>query len=198
MRQAEFRLCGRPAGHHALVRILRAIHHERRSCPGRETQRELGEVRGEPTERDLAPERDRAARAEKESPSLRKTDSPQPAVKAVPGMPARVTRVLDGDTIEVLPGGRSLDVWLIGVDAPETLRRRSIPRCWWSATDRPRPDSRPRGCPARRCSWSSTWSAPTGTGGRSHTCGGGAGCSTARVTGPDPYGLDSDDDGVAC
>lgn len=46
---------------------------------------------------------------------------PEPPPETVPGRPALVTRVVDGDTIEVLFRGDELDVRLIGIDTPETV-----------------------------------------------------------------------------
>jgi micrococcal nuclease len=43
---------------------------------------------------------------------------------------ARVTRVVDGDTIEVRLGGRSEDVRLIGVDTPETVKPDTPVQCF--------------------------------------------------------------------
>ncbi len=43
---------------------------------------------------------------------------------------ARVTRVVDGDTIEVRVGGRSEDVRLIGVDTPETVKPDTPVQCF--------------------------------------------------------------------
>jgi micrococcal nuclease len=43
---------------------------------------------------------------------------------------ARVTRVVDGDTIEVRLGGREEDVRLIGVDTPETVKPDTPVQCF--------------------------------------------------------------------
>jgi micrococcal nuclease len=43
---------------------------------------------------------------------------------------ALVTRVVDGDTIEVRIGGRSEDVRLIGVDTPETVKPDTPVQCF--------------------------------------------------------------------
>jgi micrococcal nuclease len=43
---------------------------------------------------------------------------------------AQVTRVIDGDTIEVRIGGRTEDVRLIGVDTPETLKPGTPVQCF--------------------------------------------------------------------
>jgi micrococcal nuclease len=43
---------------------------------------------------------------------------------------AVVTRVVDGDTIEVLLGGRREDVRLIGVDTPETVKPDTPVQCF--------------------------------------------------------------------
>ena len=42
----------------------------------------------------------------------------------------RVTRVVDGDTIEVRLGGRVEDVRLIGVDTPETVKPDTPVQCF--------------------------------------------------------------------
>ncbi|HEY8808871.1 MAG TPA: thermonuclease family protein [Solirubrobacterales bacterium] len=42
----------------------------------------------------------------------------------------QVSRVVDGDTIEVLLGGRSEDVRLIGVDTPETVKPDTPVQCF--------------------------------------------------------------------
>jgi micrococcal nuclease len=47
---------------------------------------------------------------------------------------ARVTRVVDGDTIEArLPGGRVVDVRYIGVDTPETVKPGTPVQCYGEA-----------------------------------------------------------------
>jgi micrococcal nuclease len=46
------------------------------------------------------------------------------------GVPARVTRVVDGDTVEVLIGGREEDVRYIGVDTPETVKPGTPIQCF--------------------------------------------------------------------
>src|SRR4051812_5580760 len=45
----------------------------------------------------------------------------------------RVTRVIDGDTIDVLFRGRNLDVRLIGVDTPETVAPSQPVECYGKA-----------------------------------------------------------------
>jgi micrococcal nuclease len=46
---------------------------------------------------------------------------PGPTGEASEGTPATVTRVVDGDTVEVAIGGETEDVRYIGVDTPETV-----------------------------------------------------------------------------
>ncbi len=54
-----------------------------------------------------------------------------PARQAAPGpVPALVTRVIDGDTVEVRIGGRSDDVRYIGVDTPETVKPDTPVQCY--------------------------------------------------------------------
>ncbi|MEK6276543.1 MAG: thermonuclease family protein [Actinomycetota bacterium] len=50
--------------------------------------------------------------------------------KPGPGVPARVTRVVDGDTVEVLIAGREEDVRYIGVDTPETVKPGEPVQCF--------------------------------------------------------------------
>ena len=45
-------------------------------------------------------------------------------------MRAQVTRVVDGDTVEVRFGGREEDVRLIGVDTPETVKPGTPVQCF--------------------------------------------------------------------
>lgn len=49
------------------------------------------------------------------------------------GSPARVTRVIDGDTVEVSYQGRTLDVRLIGIDTPETVHPSEPVECYGRA-----------------------------------------------------------------
>lgn len=76
------------------------------------------------------------------------TDSPSPAASA-PALlprspaseltPALVTRVIDGDTIEVAIGGRSFRVRYIGIDTPETVHPQRPVECFGKqAADRNR------------------------------------------------------------
>ncbi len=55
---------------------------------------------------------------------------PRPAPGLPPGEDARVTRVVDGDTIEVVLGGRKERVRLIGIDTPETKDPRRPVECF--------------------------------------------------------------------
>jgi endonuclease YncB( thermonuclease family) len=54
-------------------------------------------------------------------PIVDPTESPPTADPEAPGVAATVTRVVDGDTIEVDFEGKTLDVRLIGIDTPETV-----------------------------------------------------------------------------
>lgn len=42
----------------------------------------------------------------------------------------RVVRVVDGDTVHVVVGGRDLDVRILGIDTPETKDPRKPVQCW--------------------------------------------------------------------
>ena len=92
------------------------------------------------------------------------------------GEPANVTRVIDGDTIEVALDGEIVDVRLIGIDTPETVDPRSLS----GATGRPPQGSRRMRSKARRSGSSSTSSASTATAARSRTSGSATSCSTRR------------------
>jgi micrococcal nuclease len=65
------------------------------------------------------------------SPSPTAT-SPSPTATATPhaGQQAQVTRVVDGDTIEVLMAGTTYKVRYIGVDTPETVDPRRPVQCY--------------------------------------------------------------------
>lgn len=52
------------------------------------------------------------------------------ATPEVPGSPARVVRVIDGDTVEVVFRGRVLVVRLIGIDTPETVAPGQAVMCY--------------------------------------------------------------------
>ena len=52
------------------------------------------------------------------------------------GEPAHVTRVIDGDTIEVTFGGKRLDVRLIGIDTPETVHPTEPVGCYGPAASK--------------------------------------------------------------
>jgi micrococcal nuclease len=79
------------------------------------------------------------------SSSHRTADGPKPALPGATrqrdpshpnrrdrprGVQARVTRVVDGDTVEVLIGGREEDVRYIGVDTPETVKPGTPIQCY--------------------------------------------------------------------
>jgi micrococcal nuclease len=53
-----------------------------------------------------------------------------------PGVAATVTRVVDGDTIEVTFGGKILDVRLIGIDTPETVHPTEPVGCYGPAASK--------------------------------------------------------------
>lgn len=55
------------------------------------------------------------------SPSASTTGGPASDPEGAGGAEATVTRVIDGDTIEVVTGGREETVRLIGVDTPESV-----------------------------------------------------------------------------
>ncbi len=54
----------------------------------------------------------------------------EPRAGAPPGVRARVTRVVDGDTFEAAVRGDILDVRLIGIDAPETVHPTEAVECF--------------------------------------------------------------------
>lgn len=60
--------------------------------------------------------------AEKEEPKQAqpKTAQPKPAAPAAKGVPAKVVRVIDGDTIEVLMDGEQKEIRMLLIDTPET------------------------------------------------------------------------------
>jgi micrococcal nuclease len=55
------------------------------------------------------------------------------ATPETPGRVAFVSRVIDGDTIEVRLGGRTVDVRLIGIDTPETVHPTEPVECFGAA-----------------------------------------------------------------
>ena len=68
------------------------------------------------------PEPTKPVAAPPESPPPDRTAAAVPVKEKAPGLPAaRVTRVVDGDTIHVALNGRDETVRLIGVDTPETV-----------------------------------------------------------------------------
>ena len=69
-------------------------------------------------------------------PSVDPTESGSTQVPEGPGDPATVTRVIDGDTIEVELGGEILDVRLIGIDTPETVHPTEPVGCYGPAASR--------------------------------------------------------------
>jgi micrococcal nuclease len=68
-------------------------------------------------------------------PPVDPTESP-PTDPEAPGVAATVTRVVDGDTIEVDFEGKSLDVRLIGIDSPETVDPSEPVGCYGPAASR--------------------------------------------------------------
>jgi endonuclease YncB( thermonuclease family) len=69
-------------------------------------------------------------------PTLDPTESPPTADPQAPGAAATVTRVVDGDTIEVDFEGKNLDVRLIGIDTPETVDPSEPVGCYGPAASR--------------------------------------------------------------
>jgi len=57
-------------------------------------------------------------------------DSPGMERATPPGIPARVTRVVDGDTFEARIQGEIVDVRMIGIDAPETVHPTEPVECF--------------------------------------------------------------------
>lgn len=59
-----------------------------------------------------------------------------PQLSKAAGVPALVTRVIDGDTIEVRVGNRLVDVRLIGMDTPESVHPTVADECFGAAAAR--------------------------------------------------------------
>jgi micrococcal nuclease len=57
-------------------------------------------------------------------------DSPGMERATPPGVPARVTRVVDGDTFEARIQGEIVDVRMIGIDTPETVHPTEPVECF--------------------------------------------------------------------
>ena len=69
-------------------------------------------------------------------PTVDPTESPSTADPEASGVAATVTRVVDGDTIEVTFGGKILDVRLIGIDTPETVHPTEPVGCYGPAASK--------------------------------------------------------------
>ncbi len=68
-----------------------------------------------------------------QEPAATPTPTPTAAAMPTPGpraTPARVVRAIDGDTIEVVSGGRLYIVRYIGIDAPEAADPRRPAQCY--------------------------------------------------------------------
>lgn len=78
---------------------------------------------------------DSGASSKKTPPTLRGSKK-RPDRNKPPELSALVTRVIDGDTIEVLHRGRQLEVRLIGVDTPETVHPAESLECFGRAASR--------------------------------------------------------------
>jgi micrococcal nuclease len=63
------------------------------------------------------------------APATASTSTPTPARSAI-GDPARVVRVVDGDTIVVTINGREERLRYIGIDTPETVRPNAPVECY--------------------------------------------------------------------
>ncbi len=63
-------------------------------------------------------------------PEISPFPSLEPPSPSIPGKLAQVTSVTDGDTVEVLFRGRSLNVRLIGIDTPETVAPGEPVQCY--------------------------------------------------------------------
>ena len=90
---------------------------------------------------DLAPSAPAAAGVSTETVTETGTADAEPTedridVETAPGRPATVTRVIDGDTIEVDLDGEILDVRLIGIDTPETVDPSEPVQCYGPAASR--------------------------------------------------------------
>lgn len=68
------------------------------------------------------------AAAPSATPAVTTSSSPTPTQPAVPGQPAEVVRVVDGDTVDVVTAaGRELTVRVLGIDTPEVY---GGAECW--------------------------------------------------------------------
>jgi micrococcal nuclease len=73
-------------------------------------------------EQESEPKEEPKEEAKKEEPKQAqpKTAQPKPAAPAAKGVPAKVVRVIDGDTIEVLMDGEQKEIRMLLIDTPET------------------------------------------------------------------------------
>lgn len=69
----------------------------------------------------VAEETEQPTPAQTVEPSAEETPEPVEEIPDAPGVASRVSRVIDGDTIEARYGGQAVDVRLIGIDTPETV-----------------------------------------------------------------------------
>ena len=63
-------------------------------------------------------------------PNTTASPASKPDAAATSRVPARCTRIVDGDTIEVSIGGKSYTVRYIGIDTPETVHPSKLVQCF--------------------------------------------------------------------